>query len=163
MYSTIVSRLISQHRNHLPNCANSQSSFWKNIWVSAPQESNVLILGRFWKAQLLRTKLSNKLTILDLIKSGPMQNQPKLFDNKYPQVHTKQPFAFHCRQLRLDVQLVYHCLLHKRQILIARQVTSLPTFIAALHSGSDKLTPSRYLDFFSFSVINSWGGHRGIR
>lgn len=49
----IVSRLISEHGNHLPPYADSQS-FWKNVWVSALQESRVLtFLDCLWKAELI--------------------------------------------------------------------------------------------------------------
>lgn len=57
MYSMIVCRLISEHGNHLPNYADSQSSFWKNVWVSGVQNLNFLA----WSWESTTDKLKAKL------------------------------------------------------------------------------------------------------
>ena len=81
-------------------------------------------------------------------------------------MHTNQPFAFHCRQLWLDVQLVYCCLTCRRQIL-ARQVTSLPTFMAALTvtvAVTGWHLPDAWISPLPPTVlINSWDGYGGMR
>lgn len=60
MYKIIVSR----HGQQFSDYADSQSFIWKNVWVSAPQKSKVLVFFEcLWNSQLISKKQSyqNKL------------------------------------------------------------------------------------------------------